>query len=235
MPDVPQAAEQTQIPPQLLSALQQQTAGMSGGDITGILAQLAQMSPDEMSQALQQLGVNISPDELVQHAENWIDQAADASAGVEGSAEEEAAESPAQEQQEQDSGGDNSDDAESAPSGSADDATLPPGARPTAQTGEAGQAAEATQAGSPPTQVPNMPSAGRGRMPPSAAMQSAAASGAGTMDDLVSAALMQQAAGNPNANVPLPRTSRPSMPGAPTTLGNMRTPNPANTRSKKRG
>jgi len=234
MPDLPQASEQMQIPPQVLAALQQQTQGMNGGDITSILAQLAQMSPDEMSAALQQLGVNIQPDQLVSAAENWLDQAADTQAGTGDSAAEEATETPAQAQQEQDDGGDDGGDGQSAQADTVDEGTLPPGATPASFRPQAA----ADEAESQPTnteQVPNMPTAARGRMPPSAAMQGAAASGAGTMDDLVSAALMQSAAGNPNANVPMPRLSRPTMKGAATSLGNTRTANPASTRSRKRG
>jgi hypothetical protein len=62
------------IPPEALQALQQQQGG--GMDITAILAQLAQMSPDEVSQALQQLGINVPPQQLAAAAEQWVENAA---------------------------------------------------------------------------------------------------------------------------------------------------------------
>jgi hypothetical protein len=62
------------IPPEALQALQQQQG--SGMDITAILAQLAQMSPDEVSVALQQLGINVPPQQLAAAAEQWVENAA---------------------------------------------------------------------------------------------------------------------------------------------------------------
>lgn len=232
------------IPPQVLAALQQQSQGMSGGDITSILAQLAEMSPDELSAALQQLGINIPPDQLVSAAENWLESAAGKQAGT---ADEEAGETtpddetaeaeapaaaPAQEQaQEQadEEGGDIEGQMQNEES--AEQAALPPNARPTGYSPQ--QVPQA--AAMPPTQARAMPVSGSGRLPPSAAMRSAASSGSTTMDDLISAAMMQQAAGNPNAAVPMPGMRRARMPGAPTSLGNLKTPNPASTRSNKRG
>jgi hypothetical protein len=66
------------IPPQALMALQQQSGGM---DIAGILAQLAQMSPEEVSSALQQLGINVDAETLHQAASDWVERAGDKAAG----------------------------------------------------------------------------------------------------------------------------------------------------------
>jgi hypothetical protein len=66
------------IPPEALAALQQQQGG--GMDITAILAQLSQMSPDEVSSALAQLGINVPPKQLQQAAEQWVEQAGDKAA-----------------------------------------------------------------------------------------------------------------------------------------------------------
>lgn len=244
MPDIPQ-----NIPPQVLQALQQQQQGMSGGDITNILAQLAEMSPDELANALQQLGVQVQPDQLVDAAQNWLESAGDKQTGASADEEadtegadrtygvdpadqgdEEAGEPPAQQtpQEEQDEG-----DGEDA-------AALPPNAQPTSyspQTQMAGtppapmQVQQAPMQGAPAA----MPVPPGGRIPPAAAMRGAATGAGSTMDDLISAAMMQQAAGNPNAAVPMPRMKRPKMPSTPTSLGNMRTQNPASTRSSKRG
>lgn len=243
MPDVPQ-----NIPPQVLQALQQQQQGMSGGDITSILAQLAQMSPDELSAALQQLGVNISPQQLVGAAENWLEDAADKQTATSDEADTEADPEGADrtrginpaDQEEVDEG-------EPAPApvgeeeaeGEGD--TIPANATPTGYSPQPASPAAAMANAVPPSQVPQgappmAPSAG-GRLPPAAAMRGAAAGGGGTMDDLVSAAIMQQAAGNPNAAVPLPRMRGPKPPGpgvTPTSLGNIRQRG-LSTRSRKRG
>ena len=73
------------INPQMIQQLMQQTNGMSGGDITGIMAQLSKMSPDEMAAAISQLtGQEITPDQLAEAATEWIDGAADKASGVSG-------------------------------------------------------------------------------------------------------------------------------------------------------
>jgi hypothetical protein len=69
---------QLNIPPEALQALQSQQGG--GMDIAGILAQLSQMSPDEVSGALQQQGINVPPEQLQQAAEQWVEQSADTQA-----------------------------------------------------------------------------------------------------------------------------------------------------------
>lgn len=239
MPDVPQ-----NIPPQVLAALQQQQGGMSGGDITSILAQLAQMSPEELSAALQQLGVNIQPDQLVSAAENWLEAAGDkqAAAGDDESAEpaprtagadEEAAEGETGEDARMPS------PAEEEAEGETDEAEIPPNAQPTGYSPQRVPQAAPSQATPPQAQqAAPMPVSGAGRMPPSAAMMSAASGGGTTMDDLISAAMMQQAAGNPNAAVPMPRTRGPKPPGpgvTPTALGNIRSRSMSPSRSRKRG
>ena len=88
---------QLNIPPEALAALQQQQGG--GMDIAGILAQLSQMSPDEVSGALQQLGINVPPDQLQSAAEQWVEQSADTQAAggkVPSEGEEPAADEPAE-------------------------------------------------------------------------------------------------------------------------------------------
>jgi len=73
------------INPQMIQQLMQQTGGMNGGDITGIMAQLSKMSPDEMAAAISQLtGQEITPDQLAEAATEWIDGAADKASGVSG-------------------------------------------------------------------------------------------------------------------------------------------------------
>jgi hypothetical protein len=73
------------INPQMIQQLMQRTGGMNGGDITGIMAQLSKMSPDEMAAAISQLtGQEVSPEELTEAASNWIDQAADKASGTSG-------------------------------------------------------------------------------------------------------------------------------------------------------
>jgi len=73
------------INPQMIQQLMQQTGGMNGGDITGIMAQLSKMSPDEMAAAISQLtGQEITPEQLAESATEWIDGAADKASGVSG-------------------------------------------------------------------------------------------------------------------------------------------------------
>ena len=76
MPDMPN------IPPQILAALQQQQqAGASAPDIGDMLQQLMQMSPDEVATVLQQMGIQVTPEQVQSAAENWVDQAADSASG----------------------------------------------------------------------------------------------------------------------------------------------------------
>src|SRR6187431_2817022 len=88
---------QLNIPPEALQALQSQQGG--GMDIAGILAQLSQMSPDEVAGALQQLGSNVPPDKLQAAAEQWVEKAGDTQAAgskVPSEGEEPAADEPAE-------------------------------------------------------------------------------------------------------------------------------------------
>jgi hypothetical protein len=247
MPDMP-----TNIPPQVLQALQQQSAGMSGGDMTNILAQLAQMSPDELSAALQQLGIQVPPEQLVNAAENWLEAAAGKqAAGGEEDTETATTTEPVAEGDDteeaptptpQVAAGDN-EAAEAAPdseSAEGEDAAIPQGARPTGYSPRSVPQASPQEASAPPmpqAMAAGIPSGG-GRMPPSAAMSRQAAGGSSQMDALIEAAMAQNISGNPNMPMPsgprMPRMS-PPMPLGPTSQGNIRMRNPASTRSKKRG
>ena len=204
MPDMPN------IPPQILAALQQQQqAGAGGADIGDMLAQLMQMSPDEVAQVLQQMGIQVTPEQVHSAAENWVDQAADDVSGS--SPDDETTEAtpdsePAEGESNPPPSAANLEAAEaSAGEQPADDAAegddgeqLPPNAQPTAQRG-GGRAAA----------MPSEPiTAGGGAMP--TGMPPGAGAGApSTMDELVSAAMMQRATGNPNALVPSARGAIP--------------------------
>ena len=212
----------TQIPPQALQALQQ--SGVQGGDITQILAQLAEMSPDEVSQALAQLGVNIDPQTLQQAAEQWVDQAADSASG----SSTDDTETPTEDAGEADrtrgidpADQEEMDEGEPAPASpgeeeaEGEDASIPAGARPTGYQG-GGAVPRATAA---------MPAAGGAAMPRSQVTGPPIPSGGavGTMDDLVSAAMMQRATGNPNAAVPsVGGTGNVGMPRAASAIPNPR-------------
>jgi hypothetical protein len=236
MPDMPQ-----NIPPQVLQALQQQSQGMNGGDITAILAQLAQMSPDELSQALAQLGVNIPPEQLVSGAENWLEGAAGKQAGEEEDTETAPTAEPVDEGDDteeqptpttQAEAGDT--EGEAAPAEEGEDAAIPQNAQPTGYTPQrVPQAAPAAMP--PPQEAQAMPAGippGAGRMPPSAAMARQAAGGSSQMDALIEAALTQGNAPIPNGPRMPRMSSGPPMPSAPTSKGNVRAPS---MRSKKRG
>lgn len=207
-----------QIPPQALAALQQ--SGAQGGDITEILAQLAQMSPEEVSQALAQLGVQIDPETLHAAAEQWVDQAAEDASGNAATPDTEGADrtrgvDPADQEEEAEGEGPGSPPAtpaEEDAEGEGENAEIPAGARPTGYSGGVRAGAAAPAAGGaamPRSQVtgPPIPSGGAG----------------GTMDDLVSAAMMQRATGNPNAAVPsVGGTGNVGMPRAASAIPNPR-------------
>ena len=97
----------TQLPPGAIEALQQ--SGASGENITAILAQLATMSPEEVSQALAALGVNVDPETIHDTASQWVEEnaAKQASAGADGGEITAASDAPA--------GGDGSADAAAPP------------------------------------------------------------------------------------------------------------------------
>jgi hypothetical protein len=186
---------QLNIPPQALQALQQQQGG--GMDITAILAQLAEMSPDEVSQALQQLGVNIPPDQLHQAAESWVERAAGKqAAGGEGedASEEESAAPPkpsdaeeAQEGEDPNSGMNDFDEAAEADDSEGEAEQAPP----------VGGSAGGMPSGSPNMRAgANMPQRGG---PPGAG---------GSMDALISQALSQ---GDPQSMPPQLRAGGPPM------------------------
>jgi len=199
--DMPQM--QTQLSPQVLQALQQQQ-GAGAVDIGDMLQQLMAMSPEEVAATLQQMGIQVSPEQVQSAAENWVDQAADDASG-----------NPAQPSTQADDGGESPED-QSSP----DDAQSPPSSAPAAPDDEAAEPtpddeeaegeSEQVPAGASPQQqgATAMP---RGGMPSGAG---------GSMDDLISAAMMQQAAGDPNADVPTARgmpsgPARPMRPSAP--------------------
>jgi len=200
MPDMPN------IPPQILAALQQQQqAGASAPDIGDMLQQLMQMSPDEVATVLQQMGIQVTPEQVQSAAENWVDQAADSASGsnpddetAEPTPDNEPAEGEAAptannlETAEANAGEQPTDESDEGEDGGA----LPPNAQPTAQQG----------AGA---------SSGEGEVDPRMAAMLAAQGGGGAMprgpagiptggpmDDLISAQMMQRAVGNPNATVP---------------------------------
>ena len=193
---------QSQLPPQVMQALQQQQG--AGADVGDMLQQLMKMSPDEVAAVLQQMGIQVSPEQVQTAAENWVDQAAEDASG-----------NPAQPSTQADDGGESPED-QSSP----DDAQSPPSSAPAAPDDEAAEPtpddeeaegeSEQVPAGASPQQqgATAMP---RGGMPSGAG---------GSMDDLISAAVMQQAAGDPNADVPTARgmpsgPARPMRPSAP--------------------
>ena len=207
-----------QIPVQALQALQQ--SGVQGGDITQILAQLAEMSPDEVSEALAQLGVNIDPATLQQAAEQWVDNAADSASG----SPTDDTETPTEDAGEADrtrgidpADQEEMDEGEPAPASpgeeeaEGEDASIPAGARPTGYQGS-GAVLRATAAA---------PAAGGAAMPRGVGAGPPGVPG-GTMDDLVSAAMMQQATGNPNAAVPVGGGGNVPMPRAASAIPNPR-------------
>ena len=66
----------SQLSPAVLQQLAVQQQGAAGGDnTTAILQQLAQ-DPQAMAAALQQMGIQVTAEQLMQVAENWIDGAA---------------------------------------------------------------------------------------------------------------------------------------------------------------
>ena len=198
-----QSQPQTQLSPQVLQALQQQQ-GAGAVDIGDMLQQLMAMSPEEVAATLQQMGIQVSPEQVQSAAENWVDQAADDASG-----------NPAQPSTQADDGGESPEDQSSpddahTPSSSAPAAPDDEAAEPTPDDEEAEGESEQVPAGASPQQqgATAMP---RGGMPSGAG---------GSMDDLISAAMMQQAAGDPNADVPTARgmpsgPARPMRPSAP--------------------
>jgi hypothetical protein len=189
-----------------MQALQQQQG--AGADVGDMLQQLMKMSPDEVAAVLQQMGIQVSPEQVQTAAENWVDQAADDASG-----------NPAQPSTQADDGGESPEDQSSpddahTPSSSAptdnepaepapDDeeaegeGQLPAGARPTAYSGAGSTSGD-----------PRMAAAlaaaqgGGGAMPRGVGSAGPPGIPSGPMDDLISAQMMQRAVGNPNAAVP---------------------------------
>lgn len=201
----------SQIPPQIMQAMmQQQQSGASGPDIGDMLQQLMQMSPDEVATVLQQMGIQVTPEQVHDAAENWVDKAADDASGT--------PDTPAEETTQADAGEDeasppdatqssasapDNEVAEAAPDDEAEEGELPPNAQPTQQQGKGADprlaaiaAAQAGGGGMP----PRMPSGGPPGIP---------SAGGGPIDDLISAQMMQRAVGNPNATVPSPKGGIP--------------------------
>jgi hypothetical protein len=218
---------QSQLPPEAMAALQQQQAG--GTDITSILAQLAEMSPDEVAAALQQLGINVDPSTLHDAAAQWVENAGDKQAG---------------------SGADDDQQAAAADGeGKEDAATTSPPSTPSAPTTD-DEAAEATPDDEDSEGEGEVATAGQGgagagypvraggtsRSAPTNAANVGGRGGGGAgggggmnMDALISAALSQ---GDPNSMpppMPMPmrppgasaqmRGGAPTMPTAPTAAG----------------
>jgi hypothetical protein len=162
-------ADMSQIPPQMLQALQQQQqAGASGVNIGDMLQQLMQMSPDEVATVLQQMGIQVTPEQVQTAAENWVDQAADDASGNKATP-----------------------NTPNTPDNEGSEPT------PDSEPAEGEQAPAQDDEAAEPT--PDNETAEGETAMPSRGMPSGAG---GSMDDLVSAAMMQQAAGNPNAPVP---------------------------------
>lgn len=189
--------DMSQIPPQTQQALAASQGVTDPSQMEAILAQLAQ-DPEALAAAMQQLGINVTADQLHQIAEDWVDQAADNASGTNPDA--------AEQQSTQAEGDDAESDApqqqsSSAPAAADDgeaDEGVPPGGADSGGIDDAAMEARAMaqrQAGG---AAP--PMAGRG----GAVGRAAGAAGSrGSMDDLISAAMMQQsAAGDPNAAVP---------------------------------
>jgi hypothetical protein len=223
--DMPQqlAGPGSNIPPQALAALQQQQSG--GMDITAILAQLAEMSPDEVSAALQQLGIQVDPDTLHDAAAQWVEQAGDKQTG--GSADDEQPTTSAADGE-----------------GEEDVATTSPPSAPTtddeaaevAPDDEEGEgegevaSSQAGQGGAGTSYPVRAGGAGRSAPPNTANVGGGGGGGGMNMDALISAALSQ---GDPNSMPPpMPVPMRPpgvaggapqipstQMRGAPTAAG----------------
>jgi len=198
---------QTQLPPQVMQALQQQQG--AGADAGDMLQQLMQMSPDEVAAVLQQMGIQVTPEQVQTAAENWVDQAAEDASGNaaspaqadDGGEVEEPQSSPDDAQTPPSSAPATGDDEEAEPAPDDEEAEgegqLPAGARPTAYSGGA-------NAGSDPRLAAALAAAqgGGGAMPRGVGGPPGIPTGGGPMDDLISAQMMQRAVGNPNAAVP---------------------------------
>lgn len=72
--------DMSMIPPQIQQQLAAQAGARGPQDIQAILVQLAQ-DPQALAQALQQFGINVTPEQLQAVAEDWVDQAASRAAG----------------------------------------------------------------------------------------------------------------------------------------------------------
>ena len=229
------ALDTSRLPPQAMQMLQQQQG--AGADIGDMLQQLMAMSPEEVATVLQQMGIQVTPEQVQSAAENWVDQAADSASGSSSPDDETAETTPDSESAEGEAApqqASNLEGAEAAageqPSAEGDEgesegeSELPPNAQPTGYQGAGGSAAAAMAAmqggGAMPRGVPvGPPGVGGG-------------AGAGAMDDLISAQMMQRAVGNPNATVPTPGGGVP-MPRSASAIPNPRPSGAAdNTRMK---
>ena len=187
------------IPPQAMQALQQQQA--NGMDITSILAQLSQMSPDEVSAALAQLGINVDPATLAKAAEDWVEQAGDKAAGAQGG--DQTAPTAAE---------GTGDDEETPPSQPSSPPSAPLQDEPSAEEAMAAADTDAAEGGGESGQAEAMAaqlrSRGGGGMP---RPPMRGAGGSGAMDAMISAA-MTGGASNSVPGVPMPRGSAPPQP-----------------------
>jgi hypothetical protein len=190
--------DMSQIPVGTQQALAAQQGAISTTDMEAVLAQLAQ-DPEQLAQAMQALGLNVTPEQLMQVAEDWQDQAADKASGAP-----EAADESAEADQPQAASG-----ADEMAEGTSDDTQGPGGSIGQDDAAEANamaSASEASDARPTPTGSPRggAAMANRAGVPRGVGAAGVAGSpaGAATMDDLVSAMMMQGAAGNPNAAVP---------------------------------
>jgi hypothetical protein len=217
----PQQLAGSNIPPQALAALQQQQAG--GTDITAILAQLAEMSPDEVAAALQQLGINVDPNTLHDAAAQWVEQAGDKQTSSSSSSSEEQPPAPAPAAESE--GEEDAPTATASPSppiGDDEAAEVAEGA-PDDESAEGEDASDMATPGQAAGGAVSMPRAGgnsRGA-PPNSAPIAGRRGGGMNMDALISAALSQ---GDPSSMPPPMRPPGgagaqmrgPTMPTAPT-------------------
>jgi hypothetical protein len=208
-----------QIPPEAMAALQQQQSG--GMDITGILAQLAEMSPDEVAAALQQLGINVDPDTLHDAAAQWVERAGDKQTS--GGADDE--QQPAAADGEGEEEGASPSPTPSAPTTDDEAAEAAPDDEYAEGEGEADDAASGQGGGS---AIPTPRTGGNSRSTaanPALARRGGGGGGGMNMDALISAALSQ---GDPNSMPPPVRppgvgASRGAMPPTPATGQDPRT------------
>lgn len=191
--------DMSRIPVETQQAVAAQQGATNQSDMTTILATLAQ-DPQALAAAMQQLGLDVTAEQLQEVAEDWVERSADDLVGDEEAEDSGSAES---EPQPAAAGDDVESDAEGPP---ADTASASPAPTDAEMTDADAMAAEASAAG-----VPSMPN-------PAMGSNSAMARMNNPIDDIISAQMMQSAVGNPNAPVPqgmqVGRQQRPGIPAS---------------------